>query len=175
MSPPDLPHTLGLFMALGAAIVIAGFAAMAFNLWPDLTARFGPRVVTHVGADGAPEIVVRRDRHGRYVAPGTVNGVEVEFLLDTGASGVALPHALALRLGLVDGPPVEIITASDVVPGYLVTLDEVSVGPLTLERVRGSVSKRAIHDEVLLGMAFLRHFELSQDGGGLTIGVRARR
>ena len=37
MSPPDLPCTLGLFMALGAAIVIAGFAAMAFNLYFELS------------------------------------------------------------------------------------------------------------------------------------------
>ena len=175
MSPPDLPRTLGLFMAFGAAVVLAGFAAVAFELWPDLTARFGPRVVTRVGADGAPELVVRRDRHGHYVAPGTVNGVDVEFLFDTGATGVALPHALALRLGLVDGPPVDIVTASDVVPGYLVTLDEVSVGPLTLERVRGSVSEHAIHDEVLLGMTFLRHFELLQEGGGITVRAPAQR
>ena len=101
--------------------------------------------------------------------PGTVNGVDVEFLLDTGATGVALPHALAQRLGLVSGPPVEIVTASDVVPGYLVTLDEVGVGPLSLHRVRGTVSERTIGDRVLLGMSFLRHFELSQRGGRLTV------
>ena len=117
MSPPDLPRTLGLFMALGAAVVLAAFAAMALNLWPDLTARFGPQVVTRVGADGAPELVVRRDRNGHYMAPGTVNGVEVQFLLDTGATDVALPHVLTQRLGLERGVPVEIKTASDVVPG----------------------------------------------------------
>ena len=112
---------------------------------------------------------MRQDRRGHYVVPGTVNGVDVEFLLDTGATGVALPHALAQRLGLVSGPPVEIVTASDVVPGYLVTLDEVSVGPLSLHRVRGTVSERTIGDQVLLGMSFLRHFELSQRGGRLTV------
>lgn len=175
MSPPDLPRTLGLFMAFGAAVVLAAFAAMALNLWPDLTARFGPQVVTRAGADGTPELVVRRDRNGHYMAPGTVNGVEVQFLLDTGATDVALPHVLAQTLGLERGVPVEIQTASDVVPGYLVTLDEVSVGPLTLRRVRGSVSEHAIHDEVLLGMSFLRHFELLQVGNSLTVRARARR
>lgn len=157
-------------MALGAAITIAGFVAIAVGMWPDLADRFGPRVVSRVGADGgAPELVVRQDRRGHYVVPGTVNGVDVEFLLDTGATGVALHHALAQRLGLVSGPPVEIVTASDVIPGYLVTLDEVSVGPLSLHRVRGTVSERTIGDQVLLGMSFLRHFELSQRGGRLTV------
>ena len=115
-----------------------------------LTTRFGHRVVTRLGTGGVPEFVVRQDRHGHYVAPGTVNGVEVEFLLDTGATNVRIPHALALRLGLKRGVPVEIVTVSDVAPGYPVTLDEVSVGPLTLERVRGRVTEQAIHDEVSL-------------------------
>ena len=175
MSPPDLPRTLGPFMAVAAAVVLAAFAAMALNLWPDLSARFGPQVVTRVGADGAPELVVRRDRNGHYVAPGTVNGLKVQFLLDTGATDVALPHGLAQRLGLERGVPIKIKTASDVVPGYLVTLDEVSVGPLTLRRVRGSVSEHAIHEEVLLGMSFLRHFQLSQEGNSLTVRARAQR
>ena len=173
--PPDLPRALGLFMALGTAAVLAGFAALALDLWPDLAARFGPRVVSRVDAGDASELVVRQNRGGHYVVPGTVNGVEVEFLLDTGATDVALPHALARRLGLARGPRVEIITASDVIPGYLVTLDEASLGPLSLRRVRGSVSERTIGDQVLLGMSFLRHFELSQRGRSLTVRVPPRR
>ena len=101
--------------------------------------------------------------------PGTVNGVDVELLLDTGATDVAIPPALARRLKLRRGPEVEIRTASDVIPGYLVTLDEVSLGPLALRRVRGSVSEHSIGDEVLLGMGFLKHFELSQRDGRLTL------
>jgi len=167
--PPDLPRALGWAMALGAAVVLAVFAAVAVDRWPDLTARFGPQVVVQVGANGARELVVRRDRNGHYVVPGSVNGVAVEFLLDTGATDVAIPPTLARQLSLTRGAEVEIHTASDVIPGYLVTLDEVSVGPLSLRRVRGSVSERAIHDEVLLGMAFLRHFELSQRGRSLTL------
>lgn len=167
--PPDLPRALGLAMAFGAVVVLAGFGAVAFNMWPDLKARFEPRVVSRVTAGGAPELVVQRDRSGHYVVPGTVNGVEVEFLLDTGATDVAIPPALAERLNLRRGPEVEIRTASDIIPGYLVTLDEVSIGPLALTRVRGSVSERSIGDDVLLGMSFLRHFELSQRGRSLTL------
>lgn len=121
--PPDLPRALGLSMALGTVVILAGFGAVAFNMWPDLKARFEPRVVSRVTAGGAPELVVQRDRSGHYVVPGTVNGVEVEFLLDTGATNVAIPPALAERLNLRRGPEVEIRTASDIIPGYLVTLD----------------------------------------------------
>ena len=174
-APPDLPRVLGLLMAFGAAVVLASFGAVALDLWPGLMERFEPRIVSRVGADGTPELVVQRDRSGHYVVPGTVNGVEVEFLLDTGASDVAIPPALARRLELRRGPEVEIITASDVIPGYLVTLDDVSIGPISLKRVRGSVSEHSIGDEVLLGMSFLRHFDLSQSGRSLTIRAPASR
>ena len=169
--PPDLPRALRLVMALGAVVALVGFGAVALDMWPNLTAGFEPRVVSRVTASGAPELVVKRDRSGHYVVPRTVNGVEVEFLLDTGASDVAIPPTLARQLKLRRGPEVEIITASDVIPGYLVTLDDVNIGPLSLKRVRGSVSEHTIGDEVLLGMSFLRHFELSQRGRSLTLRV----
>ena len=174
--PPDLPRWLGpLLMALGAVVALTGFFAVAFDLWPGLTGRFETRIVSRVGADGAPELVVRRDRGGQYVVPGTVNGVDVEFLIDTGATNVSIPPAIARRLKLRRGPKVEITTASDVIPGYLVILDEVSLGPLALRRVRGNVSEHRIGDEVLLGMSFLRHFDLSQRGRSLTLRAPARR
>ena len=174
--PPDLPRWLGpLLIALGAMVALTGFFAVALDLWPGLTGGFETRIVSRVGADGAPELVVRRDRGRQYVVPGTVNGVNVEFLIDTGATGVAIPPAVARRLKLRRGPKVEITTASDVIPGHLVILDEVSLGPLSLKRVHGSVSEHSIHDEVLLGMSFLRHFDLSQRGRSLTLRAPARR
>jgi len=173
--PPHPPRALGPVMALGAAVAPAGVGVVALDLWPGFAARFEPRIVSQVGADGAPELVVRRDRSGHYVVPGTINGVAVELLIDTGATDVAVPHGLAQRLGLKRGPPVEIVPASAVISGYLVTLDEVRVGPLALRRVRGSTSKRSIGDRVLLGMSFLRHFELSQRGRTLTLRAPANR
>lgn len=70
--PPDLPRALGQAMALGVVAAIGGFGAIALDLWSDLTARFEPRIVSRAGADGRPELVVQRDRSGRYVVPGNV-------------------------------------------------------------------------------------------------------
>ena len=79
-------------------------------------------------------------RWAKMNAPGACCGVQ--FLLDTDATDVAIPPALAERLNLRRGPEVEIRTASDIIPGYLVTLDKVSLGPLALTRVRLSASER---------------------------------
>ena len=91
------------------------------------------------------------------------------------ARKIEIPPALARELKLRRGPEVQIETASDVIPGYLVTLDDVSIGPLSLKRVPASVSERSIHDEVLLGMSFLRHFELWQRGRNLTLRAQPAR
>ena len=108
-------------------------------------------------------------------AAGTVNGIEVGFLLDAGATDVAVPPELALRLKRRRGPDAEIRTASDVIPGYLVRLDELNIGPLTRRCVRGSVSDHFIGEELLLGMSFLRHFELSQRGRTITLRAPTNR
>ena len=71
-----------------------------------------------MAAGGAAELVVHRDRSGHYDVPGTVNGVEVEFLLDTGATDVAIPPALAQRLNLRRGAEGEAHT-----PGRLTAYD----------------------------------------------------
>lgn len=113
--PPDLPRTLGLLMALGAVVALAWFSAVALDLWPSLTAQFEPRIVSRVDAGGASELVVQRDLSGHYVVPGTINSVDVEFLLDTGATSAAIPPGLGRRLKLRRGPKVEIRTASDVI------------------------------------------------------------
>ena len=107
--------------------------------------------------------------------PGTIYGVAVKFLIDTGATGVGVPHALAQRLGLQRRSALEIVAASDVIPGYLVTHDEVSIGPLSPRRVRGDVSEHSIGDQLLLGMSILRHFELSQRGRSLTLRAPPRQ
>ena len=55
------------------------------------------------------------------------------------------------------------------------TLDDVSIDPLSPKRVRGCVSEHAIDDEVLRGMTFLRRFELAQRGRMLTLRAPANR
>ena len=119
--PPDLRRQLRMLMALGAVVALAGFGAVALDTWPNLTVRFEPRVVTEVAAGGAHELVVQRDGSRQYVVPGTVNGVDIEFLLDPGATDVAIPAAPARRLKPRRGPEGEIRTASDAILGYLVT------------------------------------------------------
>ena len=167
--PPDVAGWFGLVMMVLGFVAVLGFATLAIQTW---SRRFSDDVdppVARVAADGRAELVLHQDRDGHYTAPGTINGVDVEFLLDTGASGVAVPPALADRLGLKRSLRVEVVTATEVVPASLVRLDRVTLGPLERRRVRGSVSEQFIGDRVLLGMTFLRHFDIDQRGRTLTL------
>src|SRR5512140_2925948 len=86
----DLPRTLKfatIWLVLGAIVFVA-------YQWRQHEAQNA----TFTTAGGAVEI--RRSDDGHYRWPGTLNGENVDFLFDTGASGVAIPAALADRLGL---------------------------------------------------------------------------
>ena len=57
-------------MALGAMVALTGFAAVALNQWPGLSASFEPRIFAHVGTGDAAEAVVQRNRNGHNVVVG---------------------------------------------------------------------------------------------------------
>jgi clan AA aspartic protease (TIGR02281 family) len=95
----------------------------------------------------------------------SINGsAPTAFLLDTGASLVALPTALARRLGLPyeSWPTAVVMTAGGVRTAYRGVCDEVSVGPVRARRVGCLVTPDL--GAGLLGLSFLSRFDLHFDG-----------
>ncbi|WP_104205177.1 retropepsin-like aspartic protease family protein [Billgrantia saliphila] len=105
-------------------------------------------------------LVLKRNRAGHFVASGRINDEPVEFLLDTGATYVAVPTELAERLALEPVGSAWFHTANGRVRGDLTWLDEVSLGGFTASEVRGSISPGLEGDVVLLGMSFLNRFDI---------------
>ena len=115
------------------------------------------------------ELTLERNREGHYVADGEINGSPVTFLLDTGATWVALPTGLARRLGLQRGAAVTLRTANGTTLGYQTRLASVRVGPLLLRDVAALITDGIDDDTVLLGMSFLNRMEYTQRAGRMTI------
>ncbi len=115
------------------------------------------------------EVVLQRNKYGHYVTSGKINGKEVVFLVDTGATNIAIPENTARRLGLKKGQSFLAQTANGVTKAWFTRLDSVSIGEITLTDVRASILSNAGTDEVLLGMSFLKHIELQQQGDRLTL------
>lgn len=123
-------------------------------------------------AQTAEEIQIFRDTQGMYRTVGSINGLPVGFLVDTGASTIAMNAAQARRLGIdfrVDGDPTYVATASDVTPAYSVRLDLVKVGALRAHNVKAVVIDGAMPDEVLLGMSFLGRMEMLNQSNKLIL------
>jgi aspartyl protease family protein len=120
---------------------------------------------------GGPWTTLERGPGGHFFADAQVNGMTVHFLVDTGASGVALTTADAQRVGL-QFSPVEFESigsgASGAVRGTLVRLDRVSLGGRTVEGVDGAIIEGG--ETSLLGQSFLtRMGTLEMNGDRMTI------
>ena len=122
-------------------------------------------------AEGVREVVLEQGRQGHYYADGTVNGVEVTFLLDTGATDVAIPSGIARAAGLRAGMALPFRTANGVVTAYATQIDELVLGNIVLHKVNASISPNmTLGDNViLLGMSALRQVEFYQRGTTLTL------
>ena len=130
------------------------------------------RVSTRSKPPATEEVQIWRNSQGMYATTGSINGLPVSLLVDTGATQVAMNAAQARRLGIdyrVIGRPAAITTASRLEPAWAVTLDSVKVGDIELSNVEGVVLEGAQPQTVLLGMSYLGRLEIRNDGRLLTL------
>jgi aspartyl protease family protein len=119
---------------------------------------------------GGNRIVIAAGSRGHFLTPGTINGRTVQFMVDTGASGVGLSTADAEKIGLnyKGGTPIRISTANGTIPGWLVRLDSVRIGDVEVHGVEAAVSAGAM-PYVLLGNSFLTRFQMRRDNDQLIL------
>jgi len=121
-----------------------------------------------------PQLVLPRDGSGHYVASGKINGHPVRFLLDTGATVVAIPGDLARQMNLIPGDAHIVETANGRSTGYTTTLQRVELGDLVLEQVAAVILPNMTNNRrALLGMSFLGAFDMVQQNNRLTLKQRA--
>ena len=154
---------LGRRMLWLAAIGLLGGLYLFFSMLEN-----GSGMVSSVDSNGAAMVVLEQDRNGHYEAEGQINGQAVTFLVDTGATDVALPESVARALGLDFGPRVQVMTAAGPADAWMTRLDEVTVGGIRRRNVRASITSGEFNG-VLLGMSFLKHYSLQQTDGKLII------
>ena len=124
-----------------------------------------------------PESAVVRipGSRGMYKTQGLINGRSVQFLVDTGASVVAMARPTADRLQIQyreQGTPMKVSTASQLKNAWHVKLNSVTVGEITLHQVDGTVIDTEHDQEILLGMSFLNRVKFSQDQGVVVLEAR---
>lgn len=115
------------------------------------------------------EIVLQRNSFGHYVSNGTINGYDVVFLLDTGATDIAIPESVARKIGLQKGQDFYVKTANGSARAYRTRINSAAIGDIMLHDLNATILSNISGDEILLGMNFLKHFEILQKGNTLTI------
>lgn len=110
------------------------------------------------------------DARGHFAAMGSLNGYPVTFLVDTGATSIAINADEARRMGLDyrAGQATGVGTAAGVVPAWHVKFNTVKVGGITLHQVDGMVVETGLNVP-LLGMSFLNRMEMRRDGQTMTL------
>ncbi|MGQ3053936.1 MAG: retropepsin-like aspartic protease family protein [Roseateles sp.] len=112
-------------------------------------------------------IVLTRAGDGHFHWPGRVNGIEVDFLVDTGATATALPQGLAERAGLKPLGAVRAQTAAGATRGFVARADVVLEGGVRADRLMVTVLPDLAAP--LLGMDVLGRLHFSQKPGELRI------
>ena len=117
------------------------------------------------------KLTVYADRMGMFSMTGKINGQPTAFLLDTGATYIALSEAEADRLGIAyeTGYKGVVQTASEVVPVWNIKLDNVKVGDISVSQVDAVVLKGNNPRTALLGMSFLKHIKLQRNGAAMVL------
>lgn len=110
--------------------------------------------------DGTGAVMLDRNSDGHFYVDAKVNGMPVNFLVDTGATGVALTVKDAERAGVPINPALFGVIgsgASGEVRGEQVRLDQITVGPKTVGNLAGVVIEGG--EQSLLGQSFLGKFD----------------
>lgn len=165
-------HRTGTAMYVSA---IAGFIAlMAWLFSGELDERRNPnQEVTSIAAgEGRVGVVLARNPAGHYVASGRINGVAAEFIVDTGATDVAVSTAVARAAGLERGAAVPVITANGQATAYVTRIDSITLGAIVEHDLRATIVPDMNGIDVLLGMSFLRRLDFQQRGDELLIEQR---
>jgi aspartyl protease family protein len=122
------------------------------------------------GAGGSQSVTLSAGAGGHFMADAQVNGGAMRFVVDTGATSIAIPASDAnrLRIDYLKGRRVSTQTANGVAPAYLVTLDTVRIGGIELHNVEAIVIEQGLAIG-LLGNSFLSRTEMRREGQTMTL------
>jgi aspartyl protease family protein len=112
-------------------------------------------------------LILPRGPNGQFEADGEIDGARVRFMIDTGATSVAIPTALAQQLGYYQGRPVLSRTANGTIAGYEFPVRRLAFGPFSVENV--PVVALPNLEIPLLGMSLLQAFDIQQTPASMRV------
>lgn len=168
MSKTPVAPRIGKTMLILFWLGLLALLTFGFDIWQQRL--FNPNTSPQSARVGnVIEVALKGNAQGHYVVSGTINDRPVTFLVDTGATYVAIPNELQRELGLKPGRAQMVMTANGAATAYQTELDSVSIGDIRLSNVRAALVPNMPGRKVLLGMSVLKEIEFAHRADTLTL------
>jgi len=168
------PQTLSVGQMVDGVKLMAADSSSATLLIEGKTTQLGMGQAASVGeasANSNASVTLYASAGGHFVSECKINGAALKFLIDTGATTVALNSGDAkfAKIDYKKGEPVLVSTANGVVTAYRVTIANLKIGNITLSQVEGSVLEGGFPSVVLMGMSALNRMDVRHQGSTMTL------
>jgi len=168
MKKTDSTSKIGQGMIYIAWILLLTLLTVGFNNY--LEQQNNPNQdVSAEWTNNVAEVRLKQNRYGHYLVNGKINNIPVNFLLDTGATLISIPEHIATKLQLKKGYPSQSRTANGTITVYSTRLNSVRIGSIELNNIRASINPYMTGNEILLGMSFMKHLEMTQKNNELVL------
>jgi aspartyl protease family protein len=168
------PKTLSVGQTSEGVKLLAADSKVATLQIEGKTKQLGMGQAASVGGNSSnatSSVTLYANAQGHFVSDCQINGASLKFLVDTGATAVALNSGDA-KFANIDykrGEPTQYGTANGVVTGYKVTIATLKIGSITLSNVEASVLEGGSPSVVLLGMSALNRLDMKRQDIALTL------
>ena len=168
------PKTLSIGQTSDGVKLIAANSTIATLLIEGKTKQLGMGQAASVGGSATSanaSVTLYANADGHFISDCQINGATLKFLLDTGATSVALNSGDAkfANIDYKSGSPVQVSTANGVVNAYHVTIANLKIGSITLSQVEANVVEGGSPSIVLLGMSALSRLDMKRQDIALTL------
>lgn len=153
-------------MSRNTIVVILVWLALASGIFYLMDGMLNPNKAALLGEDKT--VVLQRGPDGHYRAQAFINDTQVDVLVDTGATGVAISQKLADTLKLTSRTAVSTTTANGDTVAYMTRLATVKLGGVEAKDVAATIAP-GLGGDVLLGMSFLGRMDVRLYQGKMTI------
>jgi len=157
---------------LGAVFLVVGWliflGLVAFLIQESI---YKTKTQTLSQSYAGTKITLYRDQDSHFRIKGSINGIAVTFLIDTGATSIAVSENIAQAAKLKKLSTINTETASGTSMGYFTTIDKLNIDNIELDHLSAIIVPSMEDDLALLGMNALKNFSIQQEQETMIISV----